>query len=87
MHLLFDPVVLAVPGRVGLTLLEQLEFAERLLDWLKTDYGLGTGHARAIIHVIQHGDTFTLKHTTGTHRDDSGKLKLDGKKKTKKKST
>ena len=57
-----------------------------LMNWLKTDYGLGTGHARAIIHVIQHGDTFTLKQTTGTHRDESGKLKLDGKKKTKKKS-
>ncbi|MFN8434044.1 MAG: DUF4287 domain-containing protein [Anaerolineales bacterium] len=57
-----------------------------LMNWLKTDYGLGTGHARAVIYVIQHGDTFTLTHTTGTHRDESGKLKLDGKKKTKKKS-
>ncbi|KXK10799.1 MAG: hypothetical protein UZ14_CFX002003186 [Chloroflexi bacterium OLB14] len=52
-----------------------------LLAWLKKDYGLGTGHARAIIYVIQHGDTITLKHTTGTHRDASAKLKLDGKKK------
>ncbi len=39
MHLLFDPVVLAVPGRVGLTLLEQLEFAERLLDWNEVAHG------------------------------------------------
>lgn len=54
-----------------------------LLAWLKKDYGLGEGHARAIIYVIQHGDTFTLKHTTGTHRDASGKLKLDGKAKKK----
>lgn len=52
-----------------------------LMAWLKKDYGLGEGHARAIIHVIQHGDTITLKHTTGTHRDASAKLKLGGKKK------
>jgi hypothetical protein len=52
-----------------------------LMAWLKNDYGLGTGHARAVIYVIQHGDTFTLKHTTGAHRDASGTLKLDGKKK------
>ena len=50
-----------------------------IMAWLKTDYQLGTGHARAIVYVIQHGDTFTLKHTAGTHRDASNKLKLDGK--------
>ncbi len=50
-----------------------------LMAWLKNDYHLGTGHARAIIHVIKNGDTFTLKHTTGTHRDESGKLNLDGR--------
>ena len=50
-----------------------------LMAWLKNDYQLGTGHARAIIHVIQHGDTFELKYTTGTHRDETGKLNLDGK--------
>ncbi len=54
-----------------------------LMAWLKNDYGLGAGHARAMIYVIQHGDTFTLKHTTGTHRDASGKLNLDGKAKKK----
>ena len=26
-----------------------------ILDWLKTDYQLGTGHARAIAHIILHG--------------------------------
>jgi hypothetical protein len=51
-----------------------------IIAWLKTDYGLGTGHARAIAYVIQHGAEFELKHTTGTHRDESGTLKLDGKK-------
>jgi hypothetical protein len=51
-----------------------------IIAWLKTDYELGTGHARAIAYVIQHGAEFELKHTTGTHRDESGTLKLDGKK-------
>jgi hypothetical protein len=49
-----------------------------IIAWLKTDYGLGTGHARALAYVIQHGAEFTLKHTTGTHRDASGTLNLDG---------
>ncbi len=50
-----------------------------LIAWLKKDYGLGMGHARAMAYVIQHGAEFTLKHTTGTHRDASDTLKLDGK--------
>jgi hypothetical protein len=51
-----------------------------IIAWLKTDYNLGTGHARAIVYVIQHGAEFTVRQTTGTHRDVSGTLKLDGKK-------
>jgi hypothetical protein len=50
-----------------------------IIAWLKTDYGLGLGHARAMAYAIQHGAEFTLKHTTGTHRDASGTLKLGGK--------
>lgn len=50
-----------------------------VLAWLKNEYGLGTGHARAIAHVILHGPEFEVKHTTGTHRDESGTLKLEGK--------
>jgi uncharacterized protein DUF4287 len=50
-----------------------------ILAWLKKDYALGTGHARAIAYVIQHGAEFELRQTTGTHRDESGTLKLDGK--------
>ena len=49
-----------------------------IIAWLKKDYGLGMGHARAIAYVIQHGPEFELRHTTGTHRDASGILKLDG---------
>ena len=50
-----------------------------IISWLKTDYGLGLGHARALAYVIQHGPEFEVKQTTGTHRDASGTLKLDGK--------
>jgi Domain of unknown function (DUF4287) len=49
-----------------------------IIAWLKDDYGLGTGHARAIAHVILHGPEFEVRQTTGTHRDESGTLKLDG---------
>jgi hypothetical protein len=51
----------------------------------KEDYGLGTGHARAIAYVIQHGPEFELRHITGTHRDASGTLELDGMKQRKNK--
>ena len=50
-----------------------------IIAWLKTDYGLGLGHARAIAHVIRNGAQFTLRTTTGSHRDESDTLKLDGK--------
>ena len=60
---------------------------KEIIEWLKADYGLGTGHARAIAHVILHGVEFTVKQTTGTHRDTSGTLNLDGKKTAKKKSS
>src|SRR5687768_15642608 len=54
-----------------------------IIAWLKRDYGLGLGHARAIAYVIQHGPNFEVKQTTGPHRDASGTLKLDGKSKKK----
>jgi hypothetical protein len=50
-----------------------------ILAWLRDDYGLGTGHARAMAHVIVHGPEFELTHTSGTHRDEAGTLRLDGK--------
>ena len=58
---------------------------KEILDWLKTDYGLGTGHARAIAHVILHGPEFEVRQTTGTHRDESGTLITSGLKKGKEK--
>jgi hypothetical protein len=57
---------------------------KEILAWLKADYGLGTGHARAIAHVILHGPEFTVKQTSGPHRDESGMLHLEGKKAKKK---
>ena len=56
-----------------------------IITWLKQDYGLGLGHARAIAYVIQHGPEFTVRQTTGPHRDASGTLNLEGKKTAKKK--
>jgi hypothetical protein len=50
-----------------------------IIAWLKEDYGLGLGHARALAYVIQHGPEFTVRQTSGPHRDASGTLKLDGK--------
>lgn len=52
-----------------------------IVDWLKADYGLGRGHAMALVHVIKHGEKIDAKHvgTTGSHRDESDTLWLDGK--------
>jgi hypothetical protein len=52
-----------------------------IVDWLKADYGLGRGHAMALVYVIRHGDRIDAKHvgTDGVHRDASDTLWLDGK--------
>ncbi|MDQ0574433.1 DUF4287 domain-containing protein [Agromyces albus] len=52
-----------------------------IVDWLKADYGLGRGHAMALVHVIKKGPQIDAKHvgTDGVHRDDSETLWLDGK--------
>jgi hypothetical protein len=49
-----------------------------IIAWLKKDYDLGLGHARAIAYVIRNGPNFEVRQTTGPHRDTSGTLKLDG---------
>ncbi|MGW4502443.1 DUF4287 domain-containing protein [Micromonospora sp. NPDC004336] len=52
-----------------------------IVDWLKNDYGLGRGHAMALVHVIRNGPKISAKHvgSTGTHRDATDTLWLDGK--------
>lgn len=50
-------------------------------EWLKADYDLGRGHAMAFVHVIKNGPKISSKHvgSTGSHRDESDTLWLDGK--------
>jgi hypothetical protein len=54
--------------------------ATPIVDWLKDDFGLGRGHAMALVHVLKNGATISDKHvgTEGTHRDESVTLRLDG---------
>lgn len=52
-----------------------------IIEWLKTDFDLGRGHAMALVHVIKNGAAISEKHVNsgGTHSDASNTLKLDGK--------
>jgi hypothetical protein len=54
--------------------------AGQIVDWLREDYGVGRGHAMALVHVIKNGATIGDKHvgTAGAHRDESNTLHLDG---------
>lgn len=54
--------------------------AKEILAWLAADFGLGRGHGMALAHVIRNGPTIPGTHvgTTGTHRDPSTVLRLDG---------
>jgi hypothetical protein len=51
-----------------------------IVAWLKADFGLGRGHAMALVHVIKDGPQISDKHvgTTGVHRDESDTLRLEG---------
>ncbi|WP_306366661.1 DUF4287 domain-containing protein [Nocardiopsis sp. CC223A] len=55
--------------------------AGAILAWLKEDHGLGRGHGMALVHVIKKGPKIDAGHvgTTGSHRDESATLWLDGK--------
>lgn len=52
-----------------------------IADWLKRTHGLGHGHAMALVHVVKNGPQINSKHVgaTGSHRDESAVLWLDGK--------
>ncbi len=55
--------------------------AGAIVDWLKEDYGLGRGHAMALVHVIRNGAEISEKHvgSDGVHGDESTTLRLTGK--------
>ena len=57
--------------------------AAEIVTWLKSDYGLGHGHAMAMVHIIKNGSKIDNKHVNsgGSHNDDSDTLRLDGLKK------
>ncbi len=52
-----------------------------IVDWLKADFGLGRGHAMALVYVIKNGEKIDAKHvgSDGVHRDESDTLWLDGR--------
>ena len=57
--------------------------AGEIVQWLADDYGLGRGHAMALVHVIKKGPQISDKHvnSSGSHSDPSNILKLSGKEK------
>ena len=54
--------------------------AAGFVEWLKNDYEVGRGHAMALFGVLKNGTEISDKHvgSTGTHRDDSTTLRVDG---------
>src|SRR4029077_6606198 len=89
----FQAYLDAVEEKTGLTPRQLVEIGKErgydepavkagvILEWLKDDYGLGRGHAMAVVHVIKKGPMISTKHvgTDGVHRDESEVLWLDGK--------
>ncbi|MGX5657540.1 DUF4287 domain-containing protein [Geodermatophilus nigrescens] len=89
----FQAYLDAIEDRTGLTPRQLMAQAhERGLDapgtkagdvlaWLAQEHGLGRGHGMALVHVLKNGPTIDSKHVggTGTHRDESDTLWLDGK--------
>lgn len=54
--------------------------AGEIVAWLNADFGLGHGHAMALVHVIKNGPKIGDKHVNsgGTHSDETDTLRLDG---------
>ncbi|MEU4423633.1 DUF4287 domain-containing protein [Actinoplanes sp. NPDC024001] len=52
-----------------------------IIAWLNDEYGIGRGHAMALVHVIKKGPRISTKHvgTSGSHRDATDMLWLDGR--------
>lgn len=88
----FQAYLDAVETKTGLTPRQLIDLAHDkgfdentkatpIVEWLAADYGLGRGHAMAIVHVITKGPQISDKHVDsgGTHSDPSNMLWLDGK--------
>lgn len=89
----FQAYLDTVEDKTGLTPRQLLDIAKgrgydapdvkagAILGWLKADYGLGRGHGMALVHVIKKGPKINSRHvgTSGSHRDESDTLWLDGK--------
>lgn len=54
--------------------------AAEVVAWLKDEHGVGRGHAMAFYGVLKNGATISDAHvgSSGTHRDASSELHLDG---------
>ena len=88
----FQAYLDTIEQKTGKTPLELLEIAKSkgyedtgtkasdIVMWFKEDYDLGRGHAMAFFYVIKNGATISNKHvgTSGSHRDESDTLRLDG---------
>jgi hypothetical protein len=89
----FQAYLDALEEKTGLTPRQLLDIAHKkgldgpdakagaVVEWLSQDYGVGRGHAMALWHVIKSGPGISDKFvgTSGTHRDESNMLWLDGK--------
>lgn len=87
----FEAHLDSIEGTTGLMPRQFLDLAhERGLDastratpmvgWLRDDFGIGRGHAMALVRVITEGPGISAKHVGGggAHRDESDVLCLDG---------
>ena len=87
----FQAYLDAVERKTGLTPRQLLKKAQEngfdagtkaapIVAWLAEEYGLGRGHAVAMVHVITTGEQISEKHvgTGGSHSDPSDRLWLDG---------
>jgi len=87
----FQAYLDAVETKTGLTPRQLIDLAHEkgfdettkatpIVQWLAEDYGLGRGHAMAMVHVITKGPQISDKHvgSGGTHADASATLWLDG---------
>ena len=89
----FQAYLDAIEDRTGLTprqLLDQARArgldapgtrAGEVVTWLEDEHGVGRGHAMALVHVLRNGPGISSRHvgSTGSHRDESDTLWLDGR--------